>query len=86
MSFVLRINDRTEKRHFFAAIRMLTRDLRMHVFNQNVNVFDLQFQGKKLESNTLAKAHMKSVVFVGTAETTQTDYTNHDNVKECQDM
>ena len=69
----------------FAYVCTLTRYCRLLIFIQIVNVFDFQFQSQRLESNALASSYVKSVVFVGTAETKRTDYTNRHNVKGCQE-
>ena len=65
---------------------MLTRYLRLPIFMQIFNDHHLQFQGKRFESNLLASAYVKRVMFVGIAEMTQMDYTNRNVVKGWQYM
>ena len=59
--------------------------IRLSILIQIVNVFYLQFQIQTFESNTFARAFVKSVVFVGAAETEPTDYTNRHVVKGYQE-
>ena len=70
----------------FAHLCTRTRYVRRLIFIQILNVLDLHFQGQRFESNTLASAWVKSMVFVVTTETTRTVYTNRDDVDGCQDM
>ena len=56
----------------------------MHVANFYPNPrleIDLQFQGQIFESKILENTYVKTVVFIDTAKTTRTDYTNRDDVK-----
>ena len=55
----------------FAYICILTRYLCLPIFIKFLNVNDLQFQGQRFELNTLSSAYVKSIVFVGTAQTTR---------------
>ena len=83
--YVLRTNGWIQKSQFLLTC-MLTRYLCLPIFIQILNVLDLQFLDQRFESNTLASANVKRVVFVGMAETTQVDDTTRGDVTGCQDM
>ena len=58
----------------FARICRLTRYIHLAIFMQILNFLDFQFVGQRFELNTWASAYVKSIGFVGTAETMRTDY------------
>ena len=54
-------------------------------FHPNPNVLYFQFQGQRLESNTLASAYLKIELFCTYGREERTDNTDSDDVKGCRD-